>query len=1133
MTDRRVAPVAAGGEDGPIGLLDVFISYSSKDADLAAALEKLLGQRGLNVWRDRTRLDQEAGKPYTPAIRNALDTARKVVVLWTPRAVASEWVKQEAAAALKHHKLVPLLLEPCELEFPHFLLQSITVGDIERAIDRICDVIHADVPSSGPVILPKRNGNSLPTSVTPNDLIGRDKELSDLFNSWDFGKTRIYVFDAMGGTGKTALINAFVQALEMFGWRDAERIYTWSFYRQGTREESNISSDEFLSDALETFGFSSRKSVAAMKSWEKGEALARLVAKSRTLLILDGVEQLQYPAHNPGLAGQIKQNDGLKELLEHLAQENKGLCLVTTRLPLVDLKKYTDSGVKCTPLQPLSTVHGVKLLRKLGVHGPHDELEHTVSGHADPTRGWPEGYDGHALSLTLLANYLRTVHGGDIRQRDKVPGLIGADRPQGGHAFRVMAAYEQHFESSIREQVAKGKMLEQTAARQLAICYLIGLFDRPAAADVMAFMRRSAIAGLTEPLANLTEGEWKFAVDDLRKLGLLNRPHTGKDGVVADDGSLDAHPLVRAYFEERLKARSGSRVCAAAHGRLYDFYRCEGLPPAFERPEAYWMLRVQQGMENELKRALDEMARAPPASLPSPFSTAGSARLKAAASLVGTDEFVKARRTFAPELGRDGTANEILAGMSSCLAAIAHGCKAGRDEEALHDIYIPRVLRGDKKFIVYELGAFGADLAALSNFFVEPFIKPAGRSELRPGGLNDGDQALVISFAGFALKGLGRLADSVESTRAAVAYHLRRQDWESAATDGGNLSEAMLTLGRVKEAVEAAKAAVDNADRLSRTVGAPSADKVAWVRKVAGATHANALAAAGRVVEANGLFEGAEALQAKHQEGVPLLHSLNGYWLCNLRLAQGRAREVLKRAEFDRNLDKGQKFALDVAVDNLVLGCAHAALAVAHNSATGGEGKGVPMGEDASQATRYLDDAAGALRLAGSKEHIANGFIARANWHRICGDHTFARDDLSKAFDIAEPSSMRLILVDAYLERARLALAMGDLGAAADDVIQARKIMDATGYARRMVDVQLVEAGIALHDDSDTAALRLTHAAQEIERGYWGSLDELAATYARSRIDDGSTLIRLKSARTRFDAAADAAFQAAWNRRET
>jgi len=76
----------------------------------------------------------------------------------------------------------------------------------------------------------------------------------------------------------------------------------------------------------------------------KAERLAERVAEARTLLLLDGVEPLQYPRHAGGLAGwragglagRLKDR-GLERLLKRLAQlpGAGGLCVLTSRLALV------------------------------------------------------------------------------------------------------------------------------------------------------------------------------------------------------------------------------------------------------------------------------------------------------------------------------------------------------------------------------------------------------------------------------------------------------------------------------------------------------------------------------------------------------------------------------------------------------------------------------------------------------------------------------------------------------------------------------------------------------------------------------------------------------------------------------
>jgi hypothetical protein len=82
---------------------------------------------------------------------------------------------------------------------------------------------------------------------------------------------------------------------------------------------------------------------------------------------------------------------------------------------------------------------------------------------------------GHALTLSLIGQYLRLTEDGDIRQRDRMK-LADADREYTndatrpyGHAFKAMEAYERWF--------ADG---DAAARRQLATLRLLGLFDRPA-----------------------------------------------------------------------------------------------------------------------------------------------------------------------------------------------------------------------------------------------------------------------------------------------------------------------------------------------------------------------------------------------------------------------------------------------------------------------------------------------------------------------------------------------------------------------------------------------------------------------------------------------------------------------------
>lgn len=89
-------------------MTDVFLSYASEDRERAAALARSLEADGWSVWWDRKIV---AGHAFDEVIERELETARSVVVLWSGSSVASEWVKNEAAAAAERGVLIPALIE--------------------------------------------------------------------------------------------------------------------------------------------------------------------------------------------------------------------------------------------------------------------------------------------------------------------------------------------------------------------------------------------------------------------------------------------------------------------------------------------------------------------------------------------------------------------------------------------------------------------------------------------------------------------------------------------------------------------------------------------------------------------------------------------------------------------------------------------------------------------------------------------------------------------------------------------------------------------------------------------------------------------------------------------------------------
>ncbi|MBK6704081.1 MAG: toll/interleukin-1 receptor domain-containing protein [Caulobacteraceae bacterium] len=96
-------------------MADVFISYCSADRARVGEIAHGLGKEGLSVWWDRSLI---AGERYETEIDAALNAAKAVVVVWSPAAVASDWVSSEADGARTKGTLVPIMIQACRIPRP-------------------------------------------------------------------------------------------------------------------------------------------------------------------------------------------------------------------------------------------------------------------------------------------------------------------------------------------------------------------------------------------------------------------------------------------------------------------------------------------------------------------------------------------------------------------------------------------------------------------------------------------------------------------------------------------------------------------------------------------------------------------------------------------------------------------------------------------------------------------------------------------------------------------------------------------------------------------------------------------------------------------------------------------------------
>jgi AAA ATPase domain/TIR domain len=131
-----------------------------------------------------------------------------------------------------------------------------------------------------------------------------------------------------------------------------------------------------------------------------------------------------------------------------------------------------------------------------------------------------------------------------------------------------------------------------------------------------------------------------------------------------------------------------------------------------------------------------------------------------------------------------------LADLAPLYNAIAHGCRAGRHQDALMEVYISRICRrrpdGELQFYSFrKLGAFGSDLAAISRFFDRPYETPVPA-------LQPQTRSWVLGHASSGLRAHGRLQEALSAMRMALRMDEAAQQWRNAAMSASNLSHIEL-----------------------------------------------------------------------------------------------------------------------------------------------------------------------------------------------------------------------------------------------------------------------------------------------------------------------------------------------------
>lgn len=377
-------------------------------------------------------------------------------------------------------------------------------------------------PLSLPKLLEAMPGES-------SELFGREDALGWLDAAYEDPRVGVLALVGFGGVGKSALVRHWLET-RFEPAASAPRFLGVSFYSQGTREHGG-SSSQFLVQALKALGEPDR-------SKDRGERLAELVAAEPTVLVLDGLEPLQYGPGPRSLEGRLHDSDVRDLLLNLASRPGRSLCVVSTRVQLTDEGLQTPSCLQRS-VEVLAREDAWQILVSRGVRGSEAELKEAA-----------ESLGCHPLALVLAAEYLHTFAEGRVERLREVD-LLSEETREGRHARSVTAAYEM-------------ALRRDGAPLDLELLGVMGLFDRPTRWHWLRWLAaKPVIRGVTRHLAAADSRELWEAISRLRQWGMLAPPES------LERPDLDTHPLIREYFGQMLRRRNPAGW-RAAHSRMFE-----------------------------------------------------------------------------------------------------------------------------------------------------------------------------------------------------------------------------------------------------------------------------------------------------------------------------------------------------------------------------------------------------------------------------------------------------------------------------------------------------------------------------------------------------------------------------------
>ncbi|MGC1380350.1 MAG: TIR domain-containing protein [Candidatus Baltobacteraceae bacterium] len=269
----------------------IFISYSTKDKDVALDLCERLEATGIACWI--APRDIRAGQDWSAAIPPAIDASAAMVLVLSASANASRQIAHEVHLA--HNRgaaIVPFRIEEVGPEGAlRYLLSGIHYIDAhaeprDRGIQELIDLLRGggdalvaaplQAALEAPPYQPRAPRTNLPLQLT--SFVGRNEDLERLRR--DAEQTRLFTLVGTGGVGKTRV--ALALASEMLG---AYEHGVWLV------DLSLIAEGEAVASAA-----AASLSVRTSPGQSVTDALTATIGDKQMLLLFDGCERVREAA---------------------------------------------------------------------------------------------------------------------------------------------------------------------------------------------------------------------------------------------------------------------------------------------------------------------------------------------------------------------------------------------------------------------------------------------------------------------------------------------------------------------------------------------------------------------------------------------------------------------------------------------------------------------------------------------------------------------------------------------------------------------------------------------------------------------------------------------------------------------